>query len=68
MMNDLYSGEKRNVLETFDLGDHPPHRKHFAFGEAEVRSPEYRITDRYTACGKCLEVCPSGAIEPGIRF
>ena len=25
----------------------------------------YKITDECTACGSCLEVCPSEAISPG---
>ena len=66
MMNDLYPGEKRDILEAFciyrgvgeifDLGTHPPYRSRFAFGGAEVEPPGYRITERCTACGLCLHL------------
>ena len=75
MMNDLYPGEKRDILEAFciyrgvgeifDLGTHPPYRSRFAFGGAEVEPPGYRITERCTACGLCLPACPIDVITEG---
>ena len=72
MMNDLYPGEKRDILdpfclysgvgETFDLGSHPPQRERFAFGDHQVSLPGYRINDACTACGICLEACPIKAV------
>ena len=75
MMNDLYPGEKRDILEAFciyrgvgelfDLGTHPPYRSRFAFGGAEVEPPGYRITESCTACGLCLPACPIDVITEG---
>jgi uncharacterized pyridoxamine 5'-phosphate oxidase family protein len=75
MMNDLYPGEKRDILEAFciyrgvgeifDLGTHPPYRSRFAFGGTEVQPPGYRITDSCTACGSCLPACPIDVISEG---
>ena len=75
MMNDLYPGEKRDILEAFciysgageifDLETHPPGRSRFAFGGEEVDPPGYRITDRCTACGLCLTACPIDVIAEG---
>ena len=75
MMNDLYPGEKRDILEAFclyqgvgevfDLGCHPPYRSRFAFGGAEVHPPGYRITEDCTACGSCQPACPLDVISEG---
>jgi len=75
MMNDLYPGEKRDILEAFhmyrgkgeifDLSIEPPKRKRFAFGGEKVNPPGYRITAKCTACGICLESCPVGVIVEG---
>ncbi len=75
MMNDLYPGEKRYILEgihlyrgrgeIFDLSAEPPLRQRFAFGGATASPPGYRITDECTACGACPEVCPVSVISEG---
>ena len=75
MMNALYPGEKRDVLEgfhlhrgkgeIFDLSVEPPKRDRFAFGGETVNPPGYTITSICTACGLCLEACPVGVISEG---
>ena len=75
MMNDLYPGEKRDILdgfhlyrgigEIFDLSVEPPKRERFAFGGEVVTPAGYRVTDRCTACGSCLESCPVDVISEG---
>ncbi|MBW2066286.1 MAG: 4Fe-4S binding protein [Deltaproteobacteria bacterium] len=75
VMNDLYPGEKRDILEgfylyrgkgeIFDLSVEPPKRERFAFGGEKVNPPGYRITDKCTACGICLDACPVGVISEG---
>lgn len=75
MMNDLYPGEKKDILEAFhmyrgkgeifDLSIESPKRRRFAFGGETVNPSGYRITDRCIACGICLESCPVGVISEG---
>ena len=75
MMNDLYPGEKRDILEgfhlyrgrgeIFDLSIEPPKRTRFAFGGESVHPSGYRITARCTACGLCLDACPVEVISEG---
>jgi uncharacterized pyridoxamine 5'-phosphate oxidase family protein len=74
-MNELYPGEKRDILEgfhlyrgkgeIFDLSRVPASRERFAFGGESVNPPGYRITDQCTACGTCLPACPAGAVSEG---
>jgi len=73
MMNDLYPGEKRDILEgfhlyrgmgeVFDLSLEPPSRQRFAFGGETVNPAGYRITHKCTACGLCLDSCPVDVIS-----
>jgi uncharacterized pyridoxamine 5'-phosphate oxidase family protein/Pyruvate/2-oxoacid:ferredoxin oxidoreductase delta subunit len=75
MMNDLYPGEKRDILEAFhvyrgkgeifDLSTEPPHRERFAFGGEAVNPSGYRVTDQCVACAMCVDACPVGAISEG---
>lgn len=75
MMNDLYPGESRDILEAFhlyrgkgeifDLSIEPPKRERFAFGGDTVNPPGYWITDKCTACDICLESCPVEVISKG---
>jgi ferredoxin len=36
--------------------------------EKEERIMAVRITDECTACGTCLETCPTGSIEEGEKY
>ena len=75
MMNDLYPGEKRYVLEgihlykgkgeIFDLSTEPPKRQRFSFGGVKVSPCGYTITSECTACGMCQEACPVNVISEG---
>jgi uncharacterized pyridoxamine 5'-phosphate oxidase family protein len=75
MMNDLYPGEKGDILEgfhlyrgkgeIFDLSIEPPKRERFAFGGERVNPSGYRITVKCTACGLCLDACPVDVISEG---
>ena len=75
MMNDLYPGEKRDILEgfhlyrgkgeVFDLSVEPPVRERFAFGGETVNPSGYRISVRCTACGLCIDACPVDVISEG---
>lgn len=75
MMNDLYPGEKRDILEgfhlyrgrgeIFDLSSEPPQRTRFAFGGESVHPAGYHITAQCTACGLCLDACPVEVISEG---
>lgn len=75
MMNDLYPGEKRDILEgfhlyrgrgeIFDLSREPPKRARFAFGGESVNPSGYQITAKCTACGLCLDACPVEVISEG---
>ena len=75
MMNDLYPGEKRYVLEgihlykgkgeIFDLSTEPPNRQRFSFGGTIFNPIGYSITNRCTACGLCQEACPVDVITEG---
>ena len=75
ILNKLYPGEKRDILEPFhlyrgrgeifDLSVEPPLRERFAFGGEAVNPSGYRITDKCTACGLCLDACPVGVISEG---
>ena len=75
IMNGLYPGEKKNILEAFhmyrgkgevfDLSVEPPRRDRFAFGGETINPPGYSITEKCTACGQCFESCPVGVISQG---
>lgn len=75
MMNDLYPGDRRDILEAFriesgsgeifDLSVEPPLRQRFAFGGAESSPSGNLITGECTGCGECEAACPVGVISPG---
>jgi uncharacterized pyridoxamine 5'-phosphate oxidase family protein/NAD-dependent dihydropyrimidine dehydrogenase PreA subunit len=78
MMNDIYAGEKRDILEPFciyegsgeifNLGEIPLHRERFSFGGKDVFTPGYKITDKCISCGICKEVCPENCISNDPAF
>lgn len=78
IMNNLYPGEKRCILEAihlykgkgeiFDLSTEPPNRHRFSFGGAQASPSGYSITSQCTACGICKEACPVDAIMEGAIF
>jgi uncharacterized pyridoxamine 5'-phosphate oxidase family protein/NAD-dependent dihydropyrimidine dehydrogenase PreA subunit len=75
IMNELYPGGKRYVLEgmhlyrgkgeIFDLSTEPPKRDRFAFGSMMVNPSGYNINDQCNACGLCADACPVGVISEG---
>lgn len=75
MMNDLYPGEKRDILdafclyegegEIFDLSITPPRREAFTLSAGKPTPAGFLITDACQACGICAEACPVGAIVEG---
>jgi len=75
MMNDLYEGEKRYVLEAycmksgvgdvFDLSVTPPIRERFAFGGESVKPVGFKINDNCIGCGSCIDECPEKCIIEG---
>lgn len=78
MMNDLYPGEKRDILEAycmksgvgdvFDLSVTPPVRERFSFGGKNAEPLGYRINSNCVACGACLDACPENCITPGTPY
>jgi len=78
MMNDLYPGEKRDILdafclkngegEMFDLGANPVDREFFTFGNVKTKRIGYHITDDCIACGACKDECIIGSISEGTPY
>ncbi|MBN1112831.1 MAG: 4Fe-4S binding protein [Bacteroidales bacterium] len=78
MMNDLYPGEKRNILdgfcmsegfgEMFDLGVTPLVREKFNFGANSQKHIGYSINNNCTQCGVCVDICPLQSIITGNKY
>ena len=77
-MNDVYPYKSRNILEvfcikkavieTFDLSKHPIKRKYYSLGGEVIKEKGYIINDKCIKCGKCLNICPQGAIKNGTHY
>ena len=73
MMNELYEGEKRDILEAFcvyegvgeifDLGTIPIKRTRFSFGGMDVIDLGFKINEQCISCGICLDACPEKCIS-----
>lgn len=78
-MEVLYPGEARRICDAFyieegegeyyDPGQRPLLRVPFALGDGD-RSPSgcFVIGKDCIGCGRCVEACPAGCIQPGMPF
>jgi len=77
-LGDLYPDGKRDIMEAFhmyrgkgeifDISKMPLTRSRFAFGGASVNPAGFRITEKCTACGICIDECPVDIISEGDIF
>ncbi len=78
VMNDVYPGESRYILEPFclsegtieyfDLSTSPITRKEMILGNVELVKNGFKITETCKACGICFKKCPQQCIEAGTPY
>ena len=75
MMNDIYPGETRDILdgfqlcrgrgEMFELSSCIPRRQRFALGGATAARQGYLINGSCISCGACARACAEGIVSEG---
>lgn len=74
----VYPGDTRSIgmifcirdmsIEYFNLGVNPIFRETYTVGESRPAPKGYQITASCVGCGRCTQVCPQRAIDPGAPF
>ncbi len=78
VMNDVYPGESRYILEPFciekgeielfDLGQSPIKRETFSIGNSPITQKGFFITSECIECNRCARECPQHCIQSGSPY